>query len=70
MLRPHHGEHAELSDIRLAPQNLDDLLILIVRQIMLRDEVFGNNRCCHDHHTLSLHITLTAFVWIMHNQSP
>ena len=61
MLRPHHREHAQLRQIRLAPENLDDLLILIVRQIMLRDEVFGNSRCCHVHKSF-LHITLTTFV--------
>ena len=42
MFRPHHREHAQLSDIRFPPEYLDDLLILIVRQIVLRDEVFGD----------------------------
>jgi hypothetical protein len=49
MLRPHHREHTQLSDIRLPPNYLDDLLILIVRQIMLRDEVFGNERAYRSH---------------------
>jgi hypothetical protein len=29
---------------------------------MRRNEVFDDTRCCHDYHTLSLHITLTLFV--------
>jgi len=29
---------------------------------VLRDEVSGHNWRRHDHHTLSLHITLTTFV--------
>src|SRR5215467_4583599 len=40
MLGPHDRKHAKLGEIRLAPQNLDYLLVLVVRQIMLRDEIF------------------------------
>jgi hypothetical protein len=40
-------------------KNLDDLLALVVRQIMLRDEVVGNNRHVRFHEFL--HITLTTF---------
>ena len=65
MLRPHDREHAELGQIRLAPEDLDDLLVFVVSEIMLRDEVFGIRYC----HSISfVHITLTTF-WIR-NQSP
>ena len=41
MLRPHDREHAQLGEIGLAPKNLDDLLVLVVREVMLSDEVLG-----------------------------
>src|ERR1041384_5170753 len=41
MFRPHDRKHAKLRQVRLTTEYLDDLLVLIVRQIMLRDEVFG-----------------------------
>src|SRR5438094_609098 len=43
MLAPHHREHAELSEIRFPPQNLDDLLVFLVGQIVLANKVFGDH---------------------------
>src|SRR5262249_48572887 len=54
MLRPHNREHTEFGEIRLAPQDLDYLLVLVVRQIMLRDEIFRDG-------VGGLHHALTKF---------
>ena len=42
VLGPHHGKHAEFRHIGLTPENVDDFLVLIARQIVLRDEIFGD----------------------------
>ena len=48
MLRPHDGEHAQLRQIRLTPENPDDFVVLLVREIVLREQVFGSGlfHCC------------------------
>src|SRR5437899_11628943 len=47
MLAPHHREHPQLSEVRLPPEDLDDLLVLLVREVVLRDEVFGGYSLSH-----------------------
>ena len=42
MLAPHHAEHAQLGIGWLASQQRDDFLVLVRRQLMLRDELRGN----------------------------
>ena len=44
MLAPHHGEDAEFGVGGLAAENGDDLLVLVRRELMLRDDV-GSDRC-------------------------
>ena len=44
MLGPHDREHAQFSQIGLAAHNVDDLLELVLRQIVLCEEVFDVSR--------------------------
>ena len=42
VFRPHHRENTQLGKVRLAPEGLDDLLILVGREAVTSDDFRGN----------------------------
>src|SRR5579859_332462 len=49
MLAPHHAEDAQLGDGGRAPQVLEDLLVLLIRDAMLADDFWSDFGCfCHE----------------------
>jgi len=47
VLRPHHREDAQLGVRRLPPEDLEDLLVLVRREVVLRDQFRGDGRIVH-----------------------
>src|SRR5215217_6565089 len=67
MLGPHDGEHAQLRQIRLTPENPDDLVVFLVREIVLRNKIFRHAR---RRRFMSSHVTVTSLLLQHHDLLP
>jgi hypothetical protein len=55
VLGPHHREHAKLRQVGLAPQDVEDFLVFIAREVVLSDEVLDAWWHAGLYHDLAVH---------------
>ena len=65
VLGPHHREHAQFRQIGPTPKDVDDFLIFIAREVVLSDEVLGDEWHAGLYHDLA--VAATKLLWDVPN---